>query len=409
MPFFSPAHIIVLLNMHLHASRLRLEQTRKAMKRTLISDQDKSTLVSTAHSKKPITAVDLFSGAGGFSLGALNAGVDVCGALELNKTAAATYAANIQRKNGKKVPLICKSILEIAPQEAMAEWGLHEGECDIVVGGPPCQGFSTHRISNKGVDDPRNELLCRYFDYVKVIRPRVFIVENVPGLLWPRHASYLERFYEMARESGYKMYEPVVINARDYGVPQNRKRVFLLGVDSKRQIDITWPPLPTHVNPEELKNNSSTQEEWIPASVVFKPTREGDPNDIHMQHGEQLLTLFRNTPKNGGSRSQSGRTLKCHVEHSGHRDVYGRIDPSKPAPTMTTACINPSKGRFVHPTDDHGITLRQAARIQTFPEEFVFSGGLMAGGVQVGNAVPVLLASALIGAVVKSLEGDGSI
>jgi DNA (cytosine-5)-methyltransferase 1 len=115
-----------------------------------------------------------------------------------------------------------------------------------------------------------------------------------------------------------------------------------------------------------------------------------------MQHNAELVEAFKKTPANGGSRHASGRTLACHAKHDGHNDVYGRIDPDKPAPTMTTACINPSKGRFVHPTLHHGITVRQAARIQTFPDDFMFEGGLMAAGEQVGNAVPIILAKCLI-------------
>jgi DNA (cytosine-5)-methyltransferase 1 len=114
-----------------------------------------------------------------------------------------------------------------------------------------------------------------------------------------------------------------------------------------------------------------------------------------MSNSAELIETFRSTPPNGGSRHQSNRVLACHAEHDGHRDVYGRIDPSKPSPTMTTACINPSKGRFVHPTEHHGITARQAARLQTFPDDFVFEGGLMAAGMQIGNAVPVQLARSL--------------
>jgi DNA (cytosine-5)-methyltransferase 1 len=353
-----------------------------------------------------ITAVDLFSGAGGFSLGAIQAGVDIVGALELNPAAAATYRANIKKNDGSDIPLIRQSIMEVNPYEAMEQWGIAQGDCDIVVGGPPCQGFSTHRTADKGVDDPRNELLCRYFEYVKIIRPRIFIVENVPGLLWPRHAPYLKRFYEMAKAASYEMREPILINARDYGVPQNRKRVFLLGIDRLRPIEIQWPPVPTHVDPSAVPDVADGKSFWVSSSVVFGSAPPNDTNDIHMQHGEALTAQFKNTPKNGGSRQQSGRTLKCHVEHTGHRDVYGRIDPSKPAPTMTTACINPSKGRFVHPMENHGITLRQAARIQTFPDSFVFSGGLMAGGVQVGNAVPVSLARALIKSLVNSIKAD---
>ena len=115
-----------------------------------------------------------------------------------------------------------------------------------------------------------------------------------------------------------------------------------------------------------------------------------------MLHSQELIEAFRRTPANGGSRKDSGRLLECHKNHDGHSDVYGRIDPQQPAPTMTTACINPSKGRFVHPVEHHGITVRQAARIQTFPDEFVISGGLMAAGKQVGNAVPAELGRHLI-------------
>jgi DNA (cytosine-5)-methyltransferase 1 len=123
-----------------------------------------------------------------------------------------------------------------------------------------------------------------------------------------------------------------------------------------------------------------------------------------MTHGAALIEAFRNTPINGGSRKDSGRVLACHRDHDGHKDVYGRIDSRKPAPTMTTACINPSKGRFVHPSEHHGITVRQAARIQTFPEHFTFSGGLMAAGKQVGNAVPVRLGATLIKQLAPLLE-----
>jgi DNA (cytosine-5)-methyltransferase 1 len=123
-----------------------------------------------------------------------------------------------------------------------------------------------------------------------------------------------------------------------------------------------------------------------------------------MKHSDELIEAFKRTPINGGSRKDSGRILPCHKDHRGHNDVYGRIDPDVPAPTMTTACINPSKGRFVHPTEHHGITLRQAARIQSFPEWYVFEGGLMAGGAQVGNAVPVGLATELLVPLKKAVR-----
>jgi DNA (cytosine-5)-methyltransferase 1 len=263
------------------------------------------------------------------------------------------------------------------------------------MGGPPCQGFSAHRINDAGVGDPRNGLLLRYFDFVRVLRPLFFIVENVPGLLWPRHKRFLEAFYQLAEAAEYEVIDPVVLDAKDFGVPQSRRRVFILGMDKRRQGEMPfWPPEATHVregSPDDQRPH------WLGSSIAFeRPAPLEDANDIHMQHGSALIETFKATPPNGGSRKDSGRILNCHRNHNGHKDVYGRIDPSRPAPTMTTACINPSKGRFVHPTLHHGITLRQAARLQTFPDWFTFEGGLMAGGVQVGNAVPVDMAAALL-------------
>ena len=288
-------------------------------------------------------------------------------------------------------------MFDLNPHDVMEEAGMAEGNCDLLLGGPPCQGFSSHRLGNAGVDDPRNELLLRYFAFVRAFLPRIFLVENVVGMLQPKHADYLQNFLEVACSHGYVVFDPVVINARDFGVPQNRKRVFIVGYDPERvRFDVDWPPQSTHGDPKKKTGPSGPLPPWRTASDAFdKPALENDVNDINMSHSREIIEAFESTPPNGGSRAQSNRMLPCHESHNGHKDVYGRIDPSRPSPTMTTACINPSKGRFVHPTEHHGITVRQAARLQTFPDDFVFEGGLMAAGVQIGNAVPVLLAKVL--------------
>lgn len=353
--------------------------------------------------KADIRGLDLFAGAGGFSLGAVNAGIDIVGALEIHKHAAATYEANVKRKGAAKITVIKEDILTVSPAEAMRRWCVAANTIDVVIGGPPCQGFSSHRINDAGVDDPRNKLLGRYFEFVDVIRPRIFLVENVPGLLWDRHKTYLDAFYKRGDEAEYDLTSAYVINARDFGVPQNRRRVFILGIDRRKPLHVAWPPEPTHVSPSLVEPERNGRESWRTAKGVFRPAPVDDPNDIHMQHSTDLVALFMKTPANGGSRSESGRVLKCHEGYNGHSDVYGRIDPERPGPTMTTACINPSKGRFVHPTEHHGITLRQAARLQTFPDTFVFGGGLMSGGEQIGNAVPIDLATALLQPLVEAL------
>jgi DNA (cytosine-5)-methyltransferase 1 len=345
----------------------------------------------------PPRAIDVFSGAGGCSLGAIQAGFEVRAAVENFGHAAATYRKQIKNFTGRKVEFFEKDILELSPHKVMDEGGLAPGDCDIFLGGPPCQGFSSHRLGKSGVNDPRNALLYRYFHFLDVIRPRMFLLENVPGLLQPKHTEYLSTFLGMAADNGYEVHEPIILNAKDFGVPQNRKRVFVVGYDPNTvEFAIPWPPHPTHGKPGKLSERGPLLEWRTAADAFATPAPQNDPNDRHMQHRAELIEVFRSTPVNGGSRSQSLRILPCHEQHNGHKDVYGRIDPAKPSPTMTTACINPSKGRFVHPTEHHGITARQAARLQTFPDEFIFEGGLMAAGIQIGNAVPVALAKHVI-------------
>ncbi len=352
-------------------------------------------------SKNKPLAVDLFAGAGGLSLAAIVAGFEIAFAVENDAYAVATYKKNLLKLDGaRNAKLLEQSILEYSAEQKRDEI-LKGAECDLLLGGPPCQGFSTHRILNAGVNDPRNELLLAYFQFVKALRPRVFLVENVPGLLWDRHRGFLQKFYDEGRRANYHLFQPVTLDARNFGVPQRRKRVFILGVREPDGLQgFKWPPAATHLPPSKA---SDSQKVWLSCKHVFGPAPEDDKNDIHMKHGAELVEAFRKTPPNGGSRKDSGRTLPCHKEHDGHKDVYGRINPFEAAPTMTTACINPSKGRFVHPTEHHGITVRQAARIQTFPDSYTFVGGLTAAGRQIGNAVPVDMGKYLISYIKNNL------
>jgi len=350
------------------------------------------------NSSSPLTAIDLFAGAGGLSLAAQLSGIEVRAAVEIDSHACSTYKKNLVDSATGFPRLIPGDLNLLSWADVLKAAQLAKGECSLLLGGPPCQGFSTHRIKNAGVGDPRNELLVRYFDCVRFIRPWAFLVENVAGLLWKRHAAYLRRFYALAAESGYRVFAPVLLNSRDFGVPQNRKRVFILGFRSDIKAEPTWPPQPTHFNPRSVEVRAQGKPAWQTAATVFaRAIKPKDPNRIHMNHSAALVEVFRSTPLNGGSRRDSQRTLECHRAHDGHKDVYGRIDPTRPGPTMTTACINPSKGRFVHPTEDHGISARHAARFQTFPDRFIFEGGLTAAGRQIGNAVPVGLGQCLLG------------
>ncbi|HIF9201690.1 TPA: DNA cytosine methyltransferase [Photobacterium damselae] len=389
-----------------------------------------------------VKAIDLFAGAGGFTLSAIDAGVDVLAAIEFDKAAANTYKKNFIESRGLDIDLRAGNELgdinNVEPQELRESLNLLKGQLDLILGGPPCQGFSTHRINNAGVNDPRNALLLRYFEFVNEFQPRAFLVENVAGLLWPRHKDFLDKFVSLSENSGYVIKFCNIVNAKDYGVPQNRKRVFIYGLREDLDSDsINFPPEPTHFSP-----NSKRFPYWETASSVFSqvpkrlyqqywddyfkyktklsreeafkllsdlkfgsPLKEKDICGLHMQPSEMMIERFRDTPLNG-SREDAGEKhrLKCHSgDYKGHKDVYGRILIHLPSNTITTGCNNPSKGRFVHPWENHGMTLRHAARLQSFPDWFDFYGSSTEKARQIGNAVPPLLGRALIEAILKNL------
>lgn len=381
-------------------------------------------------------AIDLFAGAGGFSLSAHNAGINVLAAVELNQQAAETYRANLIEKLGIDTYLFNHDVNQVDIRSMMKYQGLSSGELDLLLGGPPCQGFSSHRLKLTGKADPRNKLLLRYFDFVGELKPKFFLVENVPGLLWKKHEKYLTEFFELARNFRYKIVKdsPLIINARDYGVPQNRKRAFILGVREDIYFpDETWPPSPTHFNPklnrkcwktassvferppqsvlnelvEQYKSLLGVDEdgaiEFVNSLSFGEPICSDDPCNVHMAHTNKIVQRFAQTPINGG-RTDIDFRLPCHEVHQGHKDVYGRILFHTPSNTITTGCNNPSKGRFVHPWENHGITLRHAARLQSFPDDYIFHGTTTEQAMQIGNAVPINLGRSLISTIVEFLR-----
>ncbi|BBP45380.1 cytosine-specific methyltransferase [Thiosulfatimonas sediminis] len=391
-----------------------------------------------------MAAIDLFAGAGGFSLAAYQAGIDVLAAIELDSQASNTYRENLIERLNVNTKFIEGDILKVNPADLREELALERGEIQLILGGPPCQGFSSHRIKNSGVNDPRNQLLLRYFDFVEEFRPQAFLVENVSGLFWARHADYLEKFKKLASDNGYKIKFCDVINAKDYGVPQNRKRAFILGVREDVNIEgFAFPPKKTHFSPNSVEVVDGGLPAWKTVSTVFEPISEelkekyisdyflrktslnehqarnlldslefgcpigeDDPCNFHMVPTTESENKYQATPLNG-SREDAGEEfrLPCHSNgYGGHKDVYGRMFIHLPANTITTGCHNPSKGRFVHPWKNHGITLRHAARIQTFPDDFIFTGTSTSQAKQVGNAVPVELGLVLITSIMNVLN-----
>lgn len=155
---------------------------------------------ATSTGRTALACVDLFAGAGGFSLAAYRAGVSVKLAVEQNKHACATYKHNFRRRG---TTLKEGDITEMSPRQLASSHFDENSTCDLLLGGPPCQGFSIHRINDAGVEDPRNHLIHTYFDFVRAFRPSAFLMENVPGMLWGRHSEFLKDFYQRARSARY--------------------------------------------------------------------------------------------------------------------------------------------------------------------------------------------------------------
>ncbi|HQU99453.1 MAG TPA: DNA cytosine methyltransferase [Nitrosomonas sp.] len=325
---------------------------------------------------KKYTAIDLFCGAGGLTCGLKQAGFDVLAGIEMQEIAAETYY-----KNHKNTLLLQDDICNISPNEVMRMLRLRPKELALLAGCPPCQGFSSLRTRNKNlsVDDQRNELIFEFIRWVKVFLPMCIMLENVPSLA---KDSRMQIAVSQLRDLGYVIdnYSVRVEDIADYGIPQRRNRMILLA------------SLYGTITPPDISIVKATVKEAI--AGLPKAGMSGDPlHDYPEERSEKIKKLISLIPKNGGSRSDLPEEywLECHKRYpSGFKDVYGRMRWDDVAPTITGGCHNPSKGRFLHPEEDRAITLREAALLQSFPQDYFFSlrRGKDSVALMIGNALP---------------------
>jgi DNA (cytosine-5)-methyltransferase 1 len=323
-------------------------------------------------STQDLTAIDLFSGCGGLSLGLQQAGFRVVAAVEVAPKAQVTYKLNHQH-----VELYGEDIREVEPLSVLAKANLNRGELDLLAGCPPCQGFSRLRTKNKSnsVFDERNNLIDEFLRFVAAMAPKCIMLENVPSL--SKDLGFETACYRLT-ELGYK-FVIHVLDAADYGVPQRRKRLIMLASR-------------VHTPVAATKN---TQRKTVRDTItgLIPPSRSRDPiHTIPERRSQAVKDLIALIPKNGGSRTDlpADRQLDCHKRSNGFRDVYGRMSWDSVSPTITSGCHNPSKGRFLHPSLNRTITLREAAMLQGFPEDYQFdvSHGKEAIALMIGNALP---------------------
>jgi len=317
-------------------------------------------------------AVDLFCGAGGLSQGLRQAGFNVIGAVENDELACEAY-----RLNQPDVALWERDIRRLSAKQCLRQLELKKGQLELLAACPPCQGFSTMRTKNglRKNRDRGNDLIFEVLRFVRSMLPLTVMIENVPGLA--RNQRF-EKFRNGLCELGYEV-KHRVLNVADYGVPQSRRRLVLLASKCS-QPSFAKKAFRLRTVRDAIKHLTATRNSRDPL------------HGYKASHSAKVVKLIRRIPKNGGSRSALGasRQLRCHKSFDGFRDVYGRMAWDRPAPTITSGCINPSKGRFLHPTANRAITLREAALLQTFPRRYKFphSRGRYPIALLIGNALP---------------------
>ena len=339
------------------------------------------------------TAIDLYAGAGGATQGLKDAGFRVLAAVENDPDAAASYYAN----HPEVVPLFF-DIRDAPIRELRLALGLERGEVSLIKACPPCQGFST--LGSRRRDDPINDLVGEVWDWVREFRPLACLLENVVGL------GTDARFHGLVRRLravgyGVRLYE---VDAADFGVPQRRRRLIALGVRGRRAADL--PGQLADALPATFDVSPRTAGEAIAVAGPIDETT--DPVHRARRPKPHVLERLRAIPP-GGGRFDLPRKLRlaCHENMTARNATapYGRIRVDEPAPTLTTRCTTPSCGRFVHPTEHRGISLREAALLQTFPPDYEFRGSYGSIERQIGNAVPVKLAHAIGLAAMRQTRG----
>ncbi|MGO6844814.1 DNA cytosine methyltransferase [Rhizobium ruizarguesonis] len=358
------------------------------------------------------TVVDLFCGAGGLSEGFRQAGFEVLAGSDFDDVAGKTFAAT-----HPEATFVGGRIQELSVKHLLAVTGLKPGELDVLVGGPPCQGYSVYN-HNRGVDDPRAGLFREYLRIVKGLRPKWLVMENVSGLTSIADGGIIREIQAGMHELGYEV-DFKILKAEEYGVPQERRRIFFIANRIGAPIRF---PLPTHgkdLKPlttiwdaisdlPKVENGRGEEGQKYAAAPAnaYQSELRGNRKTVSNHSAPKLSAVnierMKHIPSGGSWRDIPFDLLPegmKKAKRSDHTKRYGRPRKSDLACTILTKC-DVHWGAYIHPEQDRALTVREAARLQSFPDGFVFLGSRTEQYVQVGNAVPPLLGRAVADALI---------
>lgn len=358
---------------------------------------------ATAAAEAEAQVIDMFSGCGGMSLGfaalaRATGAFELVGAVDVNDVSLNTYRHNFG------VPALNRDVRALAGSRKALNDMLRAfpryqlGRPTVLIGCAPCQGFSAHRKGRWDEVDVRNGLVEAFAEVAAMLEPACVIMENVPELLSGRYWPHFEYFRDRLEKKGY-LVKQAIHNAASQGVPQERFRAIVVAMKREFELPIA------RVEPRDFVTVRD-------AIGALKPVQAGaedadDPMHKSASHRASTLEVIKAVPRDGGSRPE-GVGPKCLQGFRGFADVYGRLAWDRPAITITHYARNPASGRFIHPEQDRGLTIREAARLQSFPDGFEFTGSFDDLFRQVGEAVPPRLSLAVAASTLANLRGESA-
>jgi DNA (cytosine-5)-methyltransferase 1 len=350
------------------------------------------------------SVLDLFCGAGGMSSGFQHAGFKIVGGIDNDKAAIHTHSMNFPSNYN-----YCGDISNISNEEIIKNFN----DVDVIVGGPPCQGFSSANRYEREEDDPRNKLFFEYLRFIRIISPKVFVIENVPGILTRNKGYAKNKIIDITSKLGYNV-KLRVLKSEEYGVPQKRRRAFFIGIKSEYNTSFNFDNLKPIVKRStvfdaigdlvkiEGKKNVNTLLDINCKTDIQKYFCNNDVDKVYNHdftlHNEKVISRIKCVPE-GGNWREVPDNLWENKRTNRHSSAYKRLCFNEPSITIDTGHMN-----YFHPSFNRIPTVRESARIQSFDDKFIFYGTKTQQFRQVGNAVPPLLAQSIANEIKKIIK-----